>query len=58
VVTTGKSGKTFTLEVTAVDKESLSDSLFSAPDGWRNLSAMMGGIMGGYGGARPSDGSN
>jgi hypothetical protein len=44
VVANGKHGTT-TLEVTSVDKESLDDSLFAAPDGWRDLSAMMGGFM-------------
>jgi hypothetical protein len=35
----------FRLEVTSVDKESLPDSLFAPPDGWRkfDLSSMMGG---------------
>jgi len=44
VVANGKHGTT-TLEVTAVDKESLPDSLFTAPEGWRDLSAMMGAMM-------------
>ena len=44
VVANGQHGTT-TLEVTAVQKESLPDSLFAAPDGWRDLSAMMGGMM-------------
>jgi hypothetical protein len=44
VVATGKHGTT-TLEVTAINKESLPDSLFAAPEGWRDLSAMMGALM-------------
>jgi len=47
--------------VTSVDKTSLPDSLFAAPDGWRkfDMGAMMGGMMpGGFPGARPADGSN
>jgi hypothetical protein len=51
----------FKLEVTSVDKTSLPDSLFAAPDGWRkfDMGAMMGGMMpGGFPGARPADGSN
>ncbi|HEY4988965.1 MAG TPA: DUF4412 domain-containing protein [Opitutaceae bacterium] len=48
----------FRLEVTAVDKGSLPDSLFTPPDGWRkfDLGNLMGG--GGFPGARPSDGNN
>ncbi len=52
---------TFRLEVTAVNKTSLPDSLFSAPDGWQkfDLGAIMGGAMpGGYPGGRPPGGSN
>jgi hypothetical protein len=45
VVATGKHGTT-TLEVTAVDKEPLPDSLFMPPDGWRDLSSMMGAFGG------------
>jgi hypothetical protein len=60
VVNTLKDGKVFKLEVTAVDKESLPDSLFSPPEGWRkfDMGAMMGGAgLGGFGG-RPTGGSN
>jgi hypothetical protein len=47
----------FKLEVTSVEKTSLPDSLFAAPDGWRKFD--LGGMMGGmFPGARPSDGSN
>jgi hypothetical protein len=59
VISTEKSGKTFKLEVTAVDKGSQPDSLFAPPPGWRkfDLGAMMGG--GGFPGARsPTGGSN
>lgn len=55
----GKSN--FKMEVTAIDKTSLPDSLFQAPAGWRkfDMGAMMGGMMpGGYPGARPSSGNN
>jgi hypothetical protein len=49
------------LEVTAVQKSSLPDSLFTAPDGWRkfDLGSMMGGVLQGITpGARPADGNN
>jgi hypothetical protein len=51
----------FRLEVTAVQKESLPDSLFAAPDGWRkfDLSGIMGGaLQGAFPGSRPSGGDN
>jgi len=54
-------GKEFRLEVTSVEKTSLPDSLFAAPDGWRklDLGGMMGGMFpGGFPGARPADGNN
>jgi hypothetical protein len=60
VISTNKDGKVFKLEVTAVTKQSLADSLFTPPDGWRklDLAGMMGGL-GGFPGARPpADGSN
>jgi hypothetical protein len=31
------------LEVTAVEKKSLPDTLFAVPAGWRDIGAMMGG---------------
>jgi hypothetical protein len=57
VISTQKDGKVFKLEVTAVDKQSLPDSLFTPPEGWRkfDMGAMMGG--GGFPG-RPPGGSN
>ncbi len=61
VVTTTSGSKTFTLEVTSVEKTSLPDSYFSAPAGWQkfDMGAMMGGAMpGGFPGARSSDGNN
>jgi hypothetical protein len=61
VVTSAGGKEKFRLEVTSVEKTSLPDSYFAAPDGWRkfDLGAMMGGAMpGGFPGARPSDGSN
>jgi len=54
-------GKGFRLEVTSVEKASLPDSLFMAPEGWRklDLGAMMGGaLQGGFPGAKPADGNN
>jgi hypothetical protein len=61
-VVTNENGKEkFRLEVTSIDKESLPDSLFMAPEGWRklDLGAMMGGMLpGGFPGARPSNGDN
>lgn len=60
VISTEKNGKTFKMEVTAVDKGSQPDSLFTAPPGWRkfDLGAMLGGA--GFPGARPpsAGGSN
>jgi hypothetical protein len=61
VVTSVNGSEKFKLEVTSVDKESLPDSLFSAPDGWRkfDMGAMMGGgAPGGFPGGRPTDSSN
>jgi len=58
VVSTDKEGKKFKLEVTSVEKQSLSDSLFEAPDGWRkfDMGAMLGGAMSGaFGGGHSSD---
>jgi hypothetical protein len=46
----------FRLEVTSVEKKSVPDSEFAAPDGWRKLDigAMMGGALpGAFPGARP-----
>ena len=60
VISNNKEG-TFRLEVTSVEKTSLPDSDFAAPDGWRkfDMGAMMGGAMpGGYPGSRPSPGDN
>ncbi len=56
VVTTANGKGTFKLEVTAVEKTSLPDSLFAPPAGWTkfDMGAMMGGAMpGGYPGMRP-----
>ena len=55
VVGTDASGKeTLRLEVTAVHKQTMDDSLFAPPDGYHefNLGSMMGG-MGGMGGMVP-----
>jgi hypothetical protein len=52
---------TFKLEVTAVNKTSLPDSLFSPPDGWQkfDLGNIMGGAMrGGFPGGPPPGGTN
>jgi hypothetical protein len=60
VVTTTNGKGTFKLEVTAVDKTSLPDSLFAPPEGWTkfDMGAMMGGAMqGAMPGMRPP-GSN
>jgi hypothetical protein len=61
-VVTNEGGKEkFRLEVVSVEKTSLPDSLFAAPDGWRklDLGGMMGGMFqGGFPGARPADGNN
>ena len=60
VVSTTSKGS-FRLEVTAVNKTSLPDSLFSPPDGWQkfDLGSIMGGAMpGGFPGGRPPGGSN
>ncbi len=51
----------FRMEVTSVQKTSLPDSLFAAPDGYRklDLGGMMGGMFqGGMPGAKPADGNN
>jgi hypothetical protein len=50
----------FRLEVTSIDKTSLPDSLFMAPAGWRkfDLGAMMGGMLPGGMGGRPSGDNN
>jgi hypothetical protein len=57
-----KDGKEdFRLEVTAINKTSLPDSLFMPPDGWRklDLGSMFGGaLQGAFPGARSSDGNN
>lgn len=61
VTGTENNGKTFKVEVTSVEKESLPDSLFTPPSDWRkfDLGAMMGGAFpGGFPGARPADGNN
>ncbi len=52
VVTSDGGKEVGRLEVTAVDKKSLSDSLFTVPDGWQDLSGMMRG-MGAPGGMPP-----
>lgn len=57
VIVHGDKGTT-KMEVTSVEKESLPDSLFSVPEGWRDLSSMMGGMGammggGGYPGSHP-----
>jgi hypothetical protein len=60
VVTTAGGKGTFRMDVTAVDKQSLPNSLFTAPAGWTkfDLGAIMGGAMqGGFPGGRPG-GSN
>jgi hypothetical protein len=47
------------MEVTAVEKKSLPDSLFAPPDGWQKFD--MGGMMSGLGGmfgGRPQSGNN
>jgi hypothetical protein len=48
----------FKMEVTAINKTSLPDSLFAPPDGWQkfDLGSLMGG--GGFPGGRPPGGSN
>jgi hypothetical protein len=58
VISTGPRGTT-TMEVTAIQKASLPDSLFAPPDGWRkfDLGGMMGG-MGGFPGPRPASDNN
>jgi Domain of unknown function (DUF4412) len=50
----------FRLEVTSIEKTSLPDSLFMAPAGWQkfDLGAMMGGMLPGGMGGRPSSGDN
>jgi hypothetical protein len=51
----------FRMDVTSVEKTSLPDSLFEAPEGWRklDLGGMMGGMFqGGFPGAKPADGNN
>lgn len=61
VVTTTSGSKSFTMEVTSVEKTTLPDSVFSAPSDWRkfDMGAMMGGAMqGAFPGGRPSDGNN
>ncbi len=59
VVATSSKGTT-KMEVTAVDKESLPDSLFVPPEGWQkfDMAGMMGGMSGGFPGARPPSGNN
>jgi hypothetical protein len=56
VISTANGKEVGRVEVTAVDKKSLPDSLFTVPDGWRDLSAMMRG-MGGLPGGRPPGGN-
>ncbi|MSU66562.1 MAG: DUF4412 domain-containing protein [Opitutus sp.] len=49
VVTHEKDGKeNFRMEVTAIEKQTLPDALFSAPAGYQkmDLGGMMGGLMG------------
>lgn len=56
VVGTNEKG-TFKMEVTAINKTSLPDSLFAPPDGWQKFD--LGSIMGGGGfPGRPPGGSN
>jgi hypothetical protein len=60
-VVSNSSKGTFKLEVTAVNKTSLPDSLFAAPDGWQKLdlgSIMGGGMRGGFPGGPPPGGNN
>jgi hypothetical protein len=60
VISTSSKG-TFRLDVTAVNKASLPDSLFGPPDGWQkfDLGGLMGaGMPGGFPGGRPPGGSN
>jgi hypothetical protein len=60
VVSTSSKG-TFRLDVTAVNKTSLPDSLFGPPDGWQkfDLGGLMDGWMpGGFPGGQPPGGSN
>ena len=53
---------TFKMEVTAINKTSLPDSLFAPPEGWQkfDLGSIMGGggFPGGFPGGRPPGGSN
>jgi hypothetical protein len=61
VVTFDGGKEKFRMEATAVNKTSLPDSVFRAPDGWRkfDLGSMLGGaFQGGFPGARPSGGNN
>jgi len=60
-VISNSSKGTFRLDVTAVNKASLPDSLFSPPEGWQKLdlgSMMGGGMRGGFPGGPPPGGSN
>lgn len=56
VVMTGPKGTT-KMEVTAIEKGSMPDSLFAPPEGWQkfDMGGMMGGMMGGggYPGSHP-----
>jgi hypothetical protein len=54
-VVSNDSHGTSKMEVSNVQKTSVSDSLFSAPSGWRDMGSMMGamGGMGGFPGMRP-----
>jgi hypothetical protein len=59
-VVSNSSKGTFKLEVTAVNKTSLPDSLFAPPDGWQklDLGSIMGGGMRGFPGGPPPGGNN
>jgi hypothetical protein len=60
-VVSNSSKGTFKLEVTAVNKTSLPDSLFAPPEGWQkfDLGSIMGGAMrGGFPGGPPPGGNN
>jgi hypothetical protein len=59
VVGTNDKG-TFKMEVTAINKTSLPDSLFAPPEGWQkfDLGSIMGGAFGGFRGGPPPGGSN
>jgi hypothetical protein len=59
-VLTKTSRGTSRMEITSVDKMSLPDSLFAPPDGWQkfDMSGIMSGLGGMFGGSRPQSGNN